>query len=88
MIQIVLPLLLLPNIKIVPEAGLEPARARAQRILSPLRLPIPSFGHKDILVTTHQTADSGLCVGVRGIFLVPIKPISCMFVPIGHDLLL
>lgn len=25
----------------VPRAGLEPARAKAQRILSPLRLPIP-----------------------------------------------
>ena len=28
----------------VPEAGLEPARSYEQRILSPLRLPIPSFG--------------------------------------------
>ena len=28
---------------LVPEAGLEPARYRYQRILSPSRLPIPSF---------------------------------------------
>ena len=43
--------------KVVPEAGLEPARSYEQRILSPLRLPIPSFGHKrNILATTYQTA--------------------------------
>lgn len=30
----------------VPAAGLEPARANAPRILSPLCLPIPSRGRK------------------------------------------
>ena len=30
---------------LVPEAGLEPARYLYRRILSPLRLPIPPFGH-------------------------------------------
>ena len=29
--------------KVVPEAGVEPARYRYHRILSPARLPIPSF---------------------------------------------
>lgn len=29
----------------VPEAGLEPARYRYRRILSPLRLPISPLGH-------------------------------------------
>lgn len=29
----------------VPLGGLEPPRAKAPRILSPLRLPIPSQGH-------------------------------------------
>ena len=32
-----------PEIFLVPEAGLEPARYRYHRILSPARLPIPSF---------------------------------------------
>ena len=30
----------------VPEAGVEPARPYGQRILSPLRLPIPPLGLK------------------------------------------
>ena len=30
----------------VPKAGLEPARAEARRILSPLRLPISPLRHK------------------------------------------
>ena len=29
----------------VPEAGLEPARYRYRRILSPLRLPVSPLGH-------------------------------------------
>ena len=32
-------------IKMVPEAGFEPARLEGQGILSPSRLPIPSLGH-------------------------------------------
>ena len=32
-------------IEMVPAAGLEPARPYGQRILSPLRLPIPPSGH-------------------------------------------
>ena len=33
-------------IGLVPEVGLEPTRCRQQRILSPSRLPIPSFRRK------------------------------------------
>lgn len=36
---------------VVPAAGLEPARPFGQRILSPLRLPIPPGGHHDSLGT-------------------------------------
>ena len=32
-------------LSLVPEAGVEPARYRYHRILSPARLPIPSFRH-------------------------------------------
>ena len=32
-------------IYMVPEAGLEPARYRYRRILSPLRLPVSPLGH-------------------------------------------
>ena len=38
----------------VPAAGLEPARARAPRILSPLCLPIPSRG-RHYFTNTLQT---------------------------------
>ena len=31
---------------LVPKVGLEPTRCRQQRILSPSRLPIPSFRHE------------------------------------------
>ena len=31
---------------LVPKAGVEPARYRYRRILSPVRLPIPPFRHK------------------------------------------
>jgi hypothetical protein len=34
------------SLKMVPEAGIEPARGKPQRILSPLRLPIPPLGQK------------------------------------------
>ena len=36
---------LLPREKEVPRAGLEPARAKAQGILNPWRLPIPPLRH-------------------------------------------
>ena len=36
---------------LVPEAGVEPARYRYHRILSPARLPIPSFRHRRIFAT-------------------------------------
>ncbi len=35
---------------LVPEAGLEPAQDCSRRILSPLRLPIPPFGHIKLFV--------------------------------------
>ena len=35
------------NTKMVPEAGLEPARYFYRGILSPLCLPIPPLGHID-----------------------------------------
>ena len=34
-----------PIVFLVPKAGLEPARCRHQRILSPSRLPIPPLRH-------------------------------------------
>ncbi len=37
---------MLINLILVPRAGLEPAREKSQRILSPLRLPIPPPGLK------------------------------------------
>ena len=41
----------------VPEAGVEPARYRYHRILSPARLPIPSFRRKDrYIVSQNQPA--------------------------------
>ena len=34
----------------VPEAGLEPARYRYRRILSPLRLPVSPLGHCSVII--------------------------------------
>ena len=39
----------------VPEAGLEPARYRYRRILSPLRLPVSPLGHATLLYINRRT---------------------------------
>ena len=39
---------------LVPEAGLEPARYRYQRILSPPRLPIPTYRQDNIFILSHN----------------------------------
>ena len=38
------------DFQLVPEAGVEPARYRYHWILSPARLPIPSFRHGTTIV--------------------------------------
>ena len=42
-------------IYMVPEAGLEPARYRYRRILSPLRLPVSPLGHATLLYINRRT---------------------------------
>ena len=38
---------------LVPEVGVEPTRPFGQRILSPLRLPIPPLGHLYLYYTNE-----------------------------------
>ena len=57
----------------VPEVGLEPTRYRYQRILSPPRLPIPSFRLTDVILT-YVVA---FCNGVFPRALFPVAPF-CM----------
>ena len=42
----------------VPKVGLEPTRYRYQRILSPSRLPIPSFRLDSIHTLTHTPIEN------------------------------
>jgi hypothetical protein len=47
------------NLKMVPEAGVEPARCCHRGILSPLRLPIPPPGHTMEGGTGFEPVDGG-----------------------------
>ena len=42
----------------VPEAGLEPARSFLRGILSPLCLPIPPLGHKQVFILIDLNENS------------------------------
>ena len=46
-------------LRVVPEAGLEPARSCPRGILSPLRLPIPPLRHINGGTTRNRTVDEG-----------------------------